>query len=279
MPIFIRKMCFALIILTLAGCKEVLYSELDQTQANDMVAILDASDIEAERSVAKGGLYSLSVNKEDIAKAVVVLREKGFPKERFAGLGEIFQSEGIMGTPFEQHVRFIHALNEELSGAISSISGVRSAKVLITLPVPKRYEREPAKASASITVHNQPEFDVIANTSKLKRLVSSAVPNLAYEDVTISSFAASEVLMTKRRVAPSRSFETLSVENRNPGSDGGAETAWRTNVMPASANAAAYDDFDMAQAFWGFGLFTLAFAAFCLVMRLTRKKTPAKGAY
>ncbi len=268
---YLGRLLLILTVLTLSGCKEVLYSELDQTQVNDMVAILEASNIETTRSAAKDGLYSLSVKKEDIAKAVVVLRERGFPRERFAGLGDIFQSEGIMGTPFEQHVRFIHAMNEELSGAISSISGVRTAKVLVTLPLPKRYDREPIKASASVTVHTQPDFNIGSNISKLKRMVSSAVPNLAYDDVTISSFPASNVVIMVPQETPA---EILNVEGnqqnqRTPLQLNGGE--WSKRVTLATAGAPSFEVVNMPRLFWSLGLCILLIAALCLALRLTRK--------
>ncbi len=275
MLIVFRRLSIVLMMLALTGCKEVLYSDLDQVQANDMVAILEASGITTTRAVTKDGLYSLKVSKEDIAKAVVTLRERGLPKERFAGLGDIFQAEGIMGTPFEQHVRFIHAMNEELSQAITSISGVRQAKVLITLPLPKRYDRNPVRASASVTVHTQPGFDVGGNMSKLKRLVSSAVPDLAYEDVTISSFSASAAVITNHRDVTTWPTETLNVDGESfvaPAPDPITRNGWAPKVVtPASLGMEIFDDLDMAKVFWRLGLFALGFAALCLVLRLTRK--------
>lgn len=185
-----------LTVVVVAGCKEVLYSDLSEIEANEMVAVLAASDIASSRMRDKDGIYALSVDEVYVAEAVVLLRAEGYPKEKFQSLGDIFNSDGIIGTPFEQNARFIHAMNEELSHALSSISGVRSAKVLTTAPVAGRYERSAPAATASVTVHYEEGFDATGNIGNFKRLVASAVPNLEYENVTVTVFKAGGIIST-----------------------------------------------------------------------------------
>lgn len=190
----IKKCLWVVMTLFVVGCKEVLYSDLTEIEANEMVAVLAASSVPSSRERDKDGIYALSVDETYVAEAVVLLRAEGYPKEKFQSLGDVFNSDGIIGTPFEQHARFIHAMNEELSHTLSSISGVRSAKVLTTAPVPGRYERTTPPATASVTVHYEDGFDANGNIGNFKRLVASAVPNLEYENVIVTIFKAGGII-------------------------------------------------------------------------------------
>lgn len=177
--------------LTLAGCKEVLFSELGETEANEMVAVLAAAGVEASRARDKDNVYSISVEADSVATATTLLRQQGYPRPKFETLGDVFGAEGIVGTPFEQHVRYIHAMNEELSRTVTAISGVQSARVFITAPPKDRYAREAPPASASITINYEADFDAEASVSKIKTVVAHSVPNLDYDDVAVALFSGS----------------------------------------------------------------------------------------
>jgi type III secretion protein J len=164
--------------LLLVGCKEVLFSNLEEIEANEMVAILAAAGLEASRERDKDNIYSLLVDEKHVATATTLLRNEGYPTPKFESLGDVFSAEGIVGTPFEQHVRYIHAMNEELSRTITSISGVKSARVFVTAPLKERFAREAPAASASVMINYEPGFDAEAHISKVKTIVAHSLPNL-----------------------------------------------------------------------------------------------------
>jgi type III secretion protein J len=177
--------------LALTGCKEILFSNLDETEANEMVAILAAAGIHASRDRDKDNIYAISVTEDDIPVATTLLRNEGYPKQKFESLGDVFSAEGIVGTPFEQQARYIHAMNQELSMTISSIAGVKSARVFVTAPVKDRYERAAVPASASVMINYEPGFDAEAYVAKIKVLVAHSLPNLEYDNVAVALFPTS----------------------------------------------------------------------------------------
>jgi len=184
-----RKLLFSLIgALLLAGCKETLYSNLDERQANEMVAVLAVSNIESWRSRDKKNIYEISVDRSDVAQSILVLKNQGLPRESFLSLGDVFSADGIIGTPFEQHARFIHAMNQELSRTISEIPGVRSARVFVTSPPKTRYERTDPPASASVAIRYDTSFDPGVQVSKIKMIVAHSLKNLNYDDVVVALF-------------------------------------------------------------------------------------------
>lgn len=182
--------------LTLAGCKEVLYSNLTEASANEMVAHLDAAGIPATRRSDKDRVYVIMVEAAYVPAAITVLGNEGLPHKTFETIGTVFDAEGIVGTPFEERARFTFAMNEELAQTISSISGVRSARVHVMLPPTTRFERAAAPSSASVTINYEDNFDAPRHVPTIKNLVSHAVPDLAYDNVAVALFPIATLVPT-----------------------------------------------------------------------------------
>lgn len=186
----VRLIFLGLSILLLAGCKEVLYSGLPERDANEMVAILEASGISASRSVDKDGIYSLLVDGLNVGAATTILKTEGFPKKQFKSVGEIFAAEGIVGTPFEERVRYMYALDEKLSEHLTSIDGIRDARVSVSIPEKSRFDHKARPSKASVILHHEEDFQAAAATPKIKTLISNSVEGLEYDSVAIVLFPA-----------------------------------------------------------------------------------------
>lgn len=184
----IRMTLIIVCIMAVSGCKEVLFSNLDEIQANEMVAVLAIAGIGSSRERDKDQNYSILVEGAHVATATTILRNEGFPRQKYQSLGDVFSAQGIVGTPFEQQARYVHAMNQELSHTISTIRGIQSARVLVTAPIRDRYAREDPRASASITINYEPSFDAERNVSQIKMIVAHSMSNLAYDDVTLALF-------------------------------------------------------------------------------------------
>lgn len=185
------------VCLFLGACKEEIYSNLPEQEANEMTAVLEASGVSSTRKRDKDGAYGLLVEKDQIAAAITVLKAEGLPRQRFQSMGEIFDSGSIVGTPFEERARFIHALNEELSHTITSIDGVRAARVHIMIPERERYKQIQAPSSASVTIHFEPRFSAPEHVSTIKQLVAHSVPNLTYNNVSVALFKVGGAQVTR----------------------------------------------------------------------------------
>jgi type III secretion protein J len=178
------------------GCKEVLYSTLTENEANEMVAILDSGGITAKRERDTDGNYALTVDGAMVPDAVTILRNAGYPRQRFKSLGDVFANEGLVGTPFEERARFMFALNEELSRTISEIGGIRSARVQVMIPAPDKYASATVPATASVALLFEPGYDLSPLVPNIKSLVAHAVPNLSYDDVSVAMFPVDVIILT-----------------------------------------------------------------------------------
>jgi len=168
-----------------------------------MVAVLQAADVAANRSKDADGMYAILVEKTQIGAAVLLLQNEGLPRKKFANLGEIFADTGIVGTPFEERARFMHALNQELAMTISSIDGVREARVHVVLPESARFDREGKVATAAVAIYHHNDFDAQAIVPTVKTMMAHSVPELNYEEVAVSLFAAGGARL---QIAPASSF-------------------------------------------------------------------------
>lgn len=171
--------------LLLAGCKSELYTGLAELQANQMLAALLTSGIPAEKVVSGKDGFAIRVNDRDVLKSLALLESKGLPTVTHASINEVFQKSGIMSSPFEEKVRYISALGDEVARTLSFIDGVVAARVHIVQPDPPQMGKTAPPASAAVFIKHQAGVDLDFFVPQICRLVSSAIEGLDYASVTV----------------------------------------------------------------------------------------------
>jgi type III secretion protein J len=177
-----------LCVLTLAGCQGDLYTNLDEKQANEIVAALLRNYIPAERVHVKGNVFSVRVDEQRFAEAVAVLKETGLPREHFATLGDTFKRGGIVSSPMEEKASMIFALSQELSRTVSEIDGVLRARVHLVLPENDPLRQQFLPSSASVVVHHDASVQMASFVPQIKMVVANGVSGLAYDKVSVALF-------------------------------------------------------------------------------------------
>jgi type III secretion protein J len=174
--------------LALVGCKTELYSSLPENQANEMMALLMAHGISAEKGAADKGMVPISVSSSDLPQAVDILRDHGYPKDVFDSLGTVFAQKGLVSSPLEERVRFIYGLSQTLSETLAKVDGVTAARVHIVLPEDNAHTGKSGKSTASVFLKTRPGIDLSNKIPDVKQLVQASVQGLAYDDVVVSLF-------------------------------------------------------------------------------------------
>lgn len=171
-------------LLLLAGCKTDLYTNLSEYEANQMLAVMMANGISADKQAIGEG-FTVLVEKDDMLRAIALLNDKGFPRNTRTSIGQVFQKSGIISSPFEERVRYIYALGEEVAQTLSQIDGVVSARVHIVLPEEPQLGQPVRPSSAAVFIKHEPNVDLEFFVPQIRRLVSSAIEGLDYAAVTV----------------------------------------------------------------------------------------------
>lgn len=174
--------------LFLGACQVELYRGLSQREANEMIAALARSGIQAKREEADATTFRVMVAEADLPAAVDALDRAGLPAERYQSLAEIFPGDGLIVSPYEQRIRTMHALNQEIARSITTIAGVRSARVHIVLPELDLRGQPMNRPSASVMIHHAADLDAEDLAARVRLLVANAVQGMNFRDVAVAFF-------------------------------------------------------------------------------------------
>lgn len=187
-----KRALISLSLLSLAGCgQQILYKGLPEKEVNDMAAILLSNDIACTKIAGAENTWDLTVDKTQFSQGVQLLNEAGYPKDTFSSLGEAFKKSGLVSSPTEERIRFMHALSDELAETLTHIHGVVTARVHIVLPDNDPYTEKVTPSSASVFISCLPQINLEDCSREIRQLVTNSIEGLAYDKVTLSLFPAS----------------------------------------------------------------------------------------
>lgn len=185
LPRWVQRALVLLVALLLSACEAELYNNLDQRQANEMIAALQQRGIAAQRVPVKGGQYTVVVDKGRFAESIAILKEAGLPKQEFQNLGQVFKKDGLVSSPMQERAQMIFALSQELSRTVSEIDGVLSARVHLVLPENDPLRQQLVPSSASVFIRHRSNMPVGNLVPQVKMLVANGVAGLSYDKVSV----------------------------------------------------------------------------------------------
>jgi len=185
LPRWVQRALVLLVALLLSACETELYNNLDQRQANEMVATLQQRGIPAQRVAVKGGQYTVVVDKARFAESITILNDAGLPKQEFQTMGQVFKKDGLVSSPTQERAQMIFALSQELSRTVSEIDGVLSARVHLVLPENDMLRQQLVPSSASVFIRHRSDAPVGNLVPQVKMLVANGVAGLSYDKVSV----------------------------------------------------------------------------------------------
>lgn len=159
----------------------VLFSQLSSKDAGLIVAHLEQNKVEYK--IPDDG--TIEVRKEVVNKTRMDIAALGLPKESMAGF-ELFDTQEFGATDFDQNVKFLRALEGELSRTIGDLTAVKSARVHIALPKESVFvsKEQPPSASVIVELHDNMQLSR-KQIMGVKNLVAAAVVKLEVENVKL----------------------------------------------------------------------------------------------
>jgi type III secretion protein J len=179
------------LIVGLVGCTRTpLYTELTETQANQVQAALLSAGIDAQKTaMAKSKGWSISVDRPDVPQAMSVLTAAGLPRHPSSTLGEIFPKEGFVSSPLEERARYVFALSQEVEHTLMQLDGVVEARVHIAIPERSVLDDKPLSASASVVIIERPDAALESRETDIKAIVTDGIEGLTdINRVTVKFF-------------------------------------------------------------------------------------------
>ena len=213
---FAVRRCLLLVAtaLLLAGCDMTeLYSQLDEQEGNEMLALLLQHNISSRKRPAKDNMVSLEVKSHRIPEAMELLRKNGYPKDKFSTFKDLFNTDKLIATPYEDRTRYTYGLSQELADTLSRVDGVMTARVHLVLPAED--DKEAEVASAAVFIKHNPNYDMEEHIPKIKSVVASGIESIDYEAVNVALFPAETSDVVQLGEEPLRSILSIELTARS----------------------------------------------------------------
>lgn len=187
--IWLKVACAAVLAL-LAGCEEetTLYSQLEERQANAIIAELKTHDIACRKTPGEEGTWNVMISEGNFAMAMELLEQKGLPRRQYQGVSESFKKTGMVSSPSEERIRFMDALAQDLSRTLSQIEGVVDARVHVVLPENDPFAKHAKPSSAAVAIRHRYDVDMADFVPQIKSLVKNAIEGLDYSKISVTLF-------------------------------------------------------------------------------------------
>lgn len=125
-----------LFILLLCGCKQQeLLNHLDQQQANDVLAVLQRHNINAEKKDQGKIGFSIYVEPTDFASAVDWLKIYNLPGKPDIQISQMFPADALVSSPRAEKARLYSAIEQRLEQSLKIMDGIVSSRVHVSYDV------------------------------------------------------------------------------------------------------------------------------------------------
>ncbi|MHB0775317.1 flagellar basal-body MS-ring/collar protein FliF [Halomonas sp. WWR20] len=160
----------------------VLYSTLTDADGGQIIAELDSLGVPYQFSDSG---QALLVPADQVHSLRLKLAEQGLPQAGGVGF-ELMDSQAFGISQFAEHINYQRALEGELARSVETLGPVQKARVHLAMAKPSVFVRERQPASASVMLELQPGRVMgDGQVNAIVHMVSSSVPELAAEDVTV----------------------------------------------------------------------------------------------
>lgn len=214
-------MVVLLVATLLAGCsREVLYSNLDQQQANEVVAALMRGGIDADKQsvVANGNAtWEVLVDKQNLPRATDILTSQGLPRQKLDTFCDVFKASGFVYSTTAEEGRYRCALDQSIAGTLRNMAGVVNASVEVASSRKDTLTGTQDPASASVVIVARPDSPVLQQAADIQALVKNAVTGIPDTDHVTVKFSVIQPPEANARTAQGGIVSGMRSSDLGPG--------------------------------------------------------------
>ncbi len=160
-----------------------LYSDIGESDVTEILEILNKESIKYK---VESGSGAIMVPMDDVSTVKLKLAAQGLPRSTSTGYELLDKDQGFGTSKSVEIMRFQRALEGEIARTIMSIQNIKTARVLLAIPVQSVFVRERKNPSASVMVNlYQGRSLDKGQVESIIHLVASSVPQLDATQVTV----------------------------------------------------------------------------------------------
>lgn len=172
-----------------AACQTAVLHGLPEAETNRAIAVLQEQGISAtkEPDNPETGTWKVLVPRGDVVRVFGVLQQYRLPAPQSRRFQDVFGKSKLVVAPIEEKALFLEALQGEIAHTLESVTGVVSARVHVAMPEAdlSGQNTKPPKASVMLEYHADASGEGPLRADEVAKLVASAVPELAAENVSV----------------------------------------------------------------------------------------------
>lgn len=178
-----RALIVVVAVMLLAGCSGApVARELNQYQANEIVALLSANGISAVADKESGGRgkYTVTVKSASYGQAVTLMMQNGLPSDPKLSFADLVEPQGFLPNSREvESLRLDRALAVEIEEMLMAHASIANAKTVVRYHLVKGIEQP------GVSVIVKRRRDATVDAAQLSEIVRKVLPGILPENISL----------------------------------------------------------------------------------------------
>lgn len=176
-----------LLVLLLAACRQQdLLKDLNQTQANEVIAVMQRHNIAADKLDRGKTGYSIQVGQSDFVGAVDVLRIYDLPSRPRMEIAQMFPADALVSSPRAEKARLYSGIEQRLEQSLQVMPGIVSARVHVSYDIDAGEGTTAARPMhlSALAVYDQETVPAVL-IGQIKRFLKNSFPGIEYDHISV----------------------------------------------------------------------------------------------
>ncbi|POT59516.1 EscJ/YscJ/HrcJ family type III secretion inner membrane ring protein [Citrobacter amalonaticus] len=183
-----------LCLFILSGCDSELVSNISERQANEIIALLEQNNIDAQKIKGDKGVFSVRVDKGYMSDSIELLNTYNLPSADHVEIAGQFPSDSMVSTPLGEKVRLISAIEQRLGQTIQELDNITTSRVHLSYPLKGDSDESLIPPSASVLLIYKNAINEAEYIDKIKRLIKNSLSTIQYEDISVVIFKKGDAI-------------------------------------------------------------------------------------